>query len=228
MKKVTILQSNYIPWKGYFHLINKVDYFVFLDSVQYTNRDWRSRNLIKTPEGLKWLSVPNNGKRSKTIHDVEIDNSIKWFEKHFKTLECNYKNCDHFNEFYNFLESVFLKNKWDKLSDLNQFLIKEISRFLGINTIFCDSDDFILEEGKNERLIAILNQLQADHYITGNSAKSYLDQKLFEQNGITIEFFNYPDYPMYSQPWGEFHHHVSVLDLLFCEGTNAANHIWKF
>ena len=227
MKKAVILQSNYIPWKGYFHLIQKADYFVFLDTAQYTKRDWRNRNKIKTPSGLKWLSVPNNGTQSKKINEVIIDNSTKWYEKHFQTLMNNYKNCKYLDDYYDFLQTVYIKTKWYNLSEMNQFLIKEISKFLGIETIFCNSSDFDLKDGKNEKIISILKQLQANHYITGTSAKSYIDISLFEAEGITVEFMNYPDYPTYKQPWGRFEHNVSVPDLLFCEGPNAANFIWN-
>ncbi|RLC50865.1 MAG: hypothetical protein DRZ79_03720 [Candidatus Cloacimonadota bacterium] len=226
MKKVAILQSNYIPWKGYFHIIQKVDYFVFLDSVQYTKRDWRNRNRIKTPTGLKWLSVPNNGSQSVTIEEVKIDNSRKWYEKHFRSLLGSYGKCKYFGDYYDFLKKTFLQTKWEYLSELNQYLIKEISNFLGLPTIFCNSNEFELEREKNDRLISILKQLQATYYLTGPSAKFYLNFEKFRKNGITVEIMNYPDYPIYRQPWGNFVHEVSILDLLFCEGKNASKFIW--
>ena len=228
MKKVAILQSNYIPWKGYFHIIQKVDYFVFLDTAQYTIRDWRSRNLIKTPQGLKWLSVPNNGTQKMKINEVEINNKTKWFEKHFRTLEMSYHKTKYFQNFSTFLEKVYLKTKWQKLSELNQFLIKEISNLLGLQTIFCNSDEFELVAGKNDKIISIMKQLQADYYLTGPSAKSYLDISKFEKNDIKVEFMNYPDYPEYSQLWGKFEHNVSIFDLLFCVGQDAPEYIWGF
>ncbi len=228
MKKVAILQSNYIPWKGYFHIIRKVDYFVFLDTAQYTKRDWRNRNLIKTPEGLKWLSVPNNGTQMMKINEVEIDNKSKWFENHFKTLENCYKKAKYFKDYSCFLEKIYLKTKWQKLSELNQIMIKEISKLLGIQTIFCNSTEFELVAGKNDKIISIMKQLQADYYLTGPSAKSYLNVSKFAKNNIKVEFMNYPKYPEYPQPWGNFEHKVSILDLLFCVGHDAPGFIWNF
>ncbi len=226
MKKAAILQSNYIPWKGYFHIIKKVDYFVFLDTAQYTTRDWRNRNLIKSPQGLKWLSVPNNGTQKKKINEVEIDHNSKWFEKHFKTLENCYRKTKHFQDYACFLEKVYLKNRWEKLSELNQFIIKEISNFLGLQTIFCNADEFELITGKNNRIVSILKQLQADSYLTGPSAKSYIDIPKFERSKIKIEFMNYPKYRKYPQSWGKFEHNVSILDLLFCVGQDAPEYIF--
>ncbi|MBN1326996.1 MAG: WbqC family protein, partial [Candidatus Cloacimonetes bacterium] len=136
MSKVAIIQSNYIPWKGYFHIIRQVDHFVFLDNVQYTQRDWRNRNLIKTPSGIIWLTVPNNGTQTMLIEDVLIDNSSLWYKDHLKTLICSYKRCRHFDFFFNFLENIYLGHNWKKQSELNQFLIREISQIMNINTEF--------------------------------------------------------------------------------------------
>ena len=227
MKKVAIIQSSYVPWKGYFHIIKKVDYFVFLDSVQYNRRNWRNRNLIKTPQGLKWLSVPNNGTQSMKIKDVKIDNSRQWNAKHFKTLVNSYRKCRHFEDYYDFIKKTFLQIKWRNLSELNQYFIKEISKFLRIETIFLDADEFEQKSEKNENIISILTQLQANYYLTGPTAKSYLDLNKFQKNDITVEFMNYPDYPIYRQPWGKFEQQVSILDLLFCEGEDAPNFIWN-
>ena len=226
MKKIGIIQSNYIPWKGYFHIIKKVDCFVFLDTVQYTKRDWRNRNIIKTPDGLKWLTVPNNGTQSMKINEVLIDNTSKWNIDHLKTLTLNYKKCKYFDYYYNFLETVYLKKNWKKLSDLNQFCVREISKFLNIKTIFKDSSEFKLKSGKNEMLVSIIKHLKGDYYVSGPSAKSYIDISIFEKNSIQREFMNYPNYTIYNQPWGDFNHNVSILDLLFCEGPDAPNFIW--
>ena len=227
MKKIAIVQSNYIPWKGYFHIIQKVDHFVFLDTAQYTTRDWRNRNQIKTPEGLKWLTIPTNGTQSMKINEVKIDNSTDWRRKHLKSLEKSYGKCKYLNKYFELFHNILMKKNWENLSDLNQLLIKEISRMLSINTIFSDSRELELMEGKNEKIISIIQQLNGDHYITGPSARYYIDHELFQKNNIKLEYMDYSNYPVYSQPWGMFTYNVSVLDLLFCEGPVSPEFIWK-
>ncbi|MBT3169009.1 MAG: WbqC family protein [Candidatus Cloacimonetes bacterium] len=226
MKKVAILQSNYIPWKGYFHLIQKADHFVFLDNVQYTTRDWRNRNRIKTPSGSKWLTIPTNGNKKMMINEVTFINS-SWIDKHLKSIRLNYSKTPFFQYYYSKIKAEYLSKKWENLSKLNQHLIKFISNELGIKTKFYNATDFINATGKNERLISIIKQLQCDYYITGPAAKDYLNTKLFADNGITIEIIDYSKYIPYVQPFGKFEHDVSVLDLLFCVGKNATNYIWR-
>ena len=227
MKKIAIIQSNYIPWKGYFHIIQKVDHFVFLDTAQYTNRDWRNRNRIKTHEGLKWLTVPTNGTQSMKINEVKIDNSTNWREKHLKSLEKSYGKCKYFNKYFELFYNILMKKNWENLSDLNQLLIREVSRMLDINTFFSDSREFKLVEGKNEKIVSIIQQLNGEYYITGPAAKSYVDPETFKRNNIKLEFMDYSNYPVYNQSWGEFAHNVTILDLLFCEGFNSSEFIWK-
>jgi WbqC-like protein len=227
MSKIAILQSNYIPWKGYFDIIRNVDHFVFLDTAQYTVRDWRNRNQIKTPDGKKWLSVPNNGTQNMKINEGKIDNSQNWAKDHFCCLERNYCRSPFFAEFRELLQKIYLENSWEYLSDLNQYFIVEISRLLGIETEFHLSTEFILPPGKNEKIISIIHQLDGTDYLSGPAAKTYLDKDLFAINDIKVSWMNYSNYPVYEQPWGEFSHNISILDLLFCVGSvHSADLIW--
>jgi hypothetical protein len=227
MKKIAIIQSNYIPWKGYFHIIQNVDHFVFLDTAQFTTRDWRNRNRIKTPEGLKWLTIPTNGTQSMMINEVKIDNSTDWRKKHLNALEKNYKKCIFFKQYFELLQNILMRKNWENLSNLNQLLIKEITGMLCIKTNFSDSRELELLEGKNEKIISIIHQLDGDFYLTGPSAKSYINPELFQKNNIKLEYMDYSNYPVYSQSWGEFAHNVTIFDLLFCEGQDSPKFIWK-
>ncbi|HPR18432.1 MAG TPA: WbqC family protein [Candidatus Cloacimonadota bacterium] len=222
MNKIAILQSNYIPWKGYFHIIKKVDHFVFLDTAQYTQRDWRNRNQIKTPNGLLWLTVPTNGSQNVKINDVKIDNSQNWSADHFHTLERCYACTPHFEDFRAFLQKIYVENTWEYLSDLNRYLIVEISHLLEFDTEFHLSTEFILPCDKNEKIISVIHQLAGTHYISGPSAKSYIDEDIFAINDIRLEWMDYTQYPVYEQPWQPFVHEVSILDLLFCLGKEKA------
>jgi hypothetical protein len=224
--RVAIIQSNYIPWKGYFDIINDVDVFVFLDDVQYTVRDWRNRNLIKTPSGLQWLTIPVGSGRERKIFEVEIREK-GWAKQHWETIERFYSRARFFSECRAFFEEVYLNKEWVNLSTLNQFLIKEIStRFLGIKTAFYDSRDIPSEGARQQKLISILKYLKADTYISGPSAKDYIEPEEFHKTGIELIYKSYDGYPEYPQLFGQFEHGVSIIDLLFNAGVEAQYYIW--
>ena len=153
MKKVSILQSNYIPWKGYFDIIASVDEFIFYDDMQYTRRDWRNRNQIKTPAGTKWLTVPVKvkGKYFQKIRETEIDGT-KWAEVHWKTLDLTYRHAPFFDEVAKIIEPIYVFGRYKYLSELNQILINVICNYIGIKTKISNSWDYNLIDGKTERL----------------------------------------------------------------------------
>jgi hypothetical protein len=222
MKKVAILQSNYIPWKGYFDLIAAVDEFVLYDDMQYTRRDWRNRNQVKTPQGVQWITVPvqAKGKYYQRIRDTVI-NGNNWATEHWKTLTQNYKRAPCFAEISHWLESIYLEEKFTYLSELNRRLIEAICQYLGIMTKISNSWDYRLLEGKTERLACICAQAGATEYISGPAAKDYVDEQVFHDMGIKLSWFDYNGYPEYTQLWGKFVHGVTILDLLFNCGQKA-------
>lgn len=224
MKKVAILQSNYIPWKGYFDLIAAVDEFIIYDDMQFTKNDWRNRNKIKTPNGLEWLSIPVGQDINRRIRDVAITNSF-WQEKHWKTIEANYSRAPHFDEVSSFLEPIYRKQKHTHLSAVNKELIEAVCGFLGINTIIKNSWDYTLGEGKTERLVGLCVQAGATEYISGPAARNYIDPEIFAAKSIKLTWFEYDGYLEYFQLWGEFQHGVSVLDLLFNCGKTSPRYM---
>jgi hypothetical protein len=222
MKKLAILQSNYIPWKGYFDLIAAVDEFIIYDEMQYTKRDWRNRNLIKTDNGLQWLTVPvkAKGKFEQKISETLIDGP-DWKQNHWKAIVHNYKKAKYFNEIASILEPVYIHNGHDFLSDLNCQLIQIICNYLNIKTSILQSKNFQLGDGKTEKLLNICLQSNANLYISGPSAKNYIKEDLFHENNIEIQWFDYSGYPIYSQLWDGFEHGVTILDLLFNHGKDS-------
>lgn len=226
MKKVAILQSNYIPWKGYFDLIAAVDEFIIYDDVQYTRRDWRNRNKIKTSQGLQWLTVPVKvrDKYHQTIRDTEV-NGTHWQIKHWKTLQTNYGRSAHFKSLGPKLEDLYTNSYYTYLSMLNRRLIEWVCQQLGISTNITDCSEYRLIEGKTHRLVYLCQQAGATEYISGPSAKAYLDQQVFFKAGIDINFIDYSGYPSYPQLWGDFHHEVTILDLLFNCGPDAPKYM---
>lgn len=226
MKKVAILQSNYIPWKGYFDLIAAVDEFVLYDDMQYTRRDWRNRNQIKTPQGAQWLTVPVlvKGKYHQKIRDTEIDGT-DWADAHWKALCQNYRRARHFEEIAQWLEPMYTERRYIHLSDMNRQFLEAVCKFLQIKTAIRSSSEFHLEDGKTERLAGICHQTGASTYISGPSARDYMDEEVFHDMGIQVSWFDYSGYPEYPQLWGDFTHHVTILDLLFNCGKEAHRHM---
>ena len=222
MRSVAIVQSNYLPWKGYFDLIASVDLFVIYDAVQYTRRDWRNRNRIKTEHGLKWLTVPV---RSKGNYDQSVDAMVirdkDFAAAHRRQLEASYARAPFFGWTMNALAPA-LDKPVALLSTLNTDLLKCICARIGISTPVVDCRDFELAEDPSERLASIAEQSGADLYVSGPAARAYLDETMFAARGIAVEWFDYADYPEYPQLWRDFVHGVSILDLLFNCGPDAA------
>ncbi|MFW7343413.1 WbqC family protein [Pollutimonas sp. H1-120] len=222
MKRVAILQSNYIPWKGYFDMIATVDELILFDDMQYTRRDWRNRNQIKTPQGLQWLTVPVvvKGKYHQRIRDTEID-GITWPSMHWKALVQNYSRAPHFREIAEWLEPLYLQQAYSHLSRLNSTFIHAICNYLHIKTTITNSWDYDLIEGKSDRLADLCQQAGGSEYVSGPAAKDYIDEQVFVDRGLRLSWFNYDGYPDYPQLWGAFVHNVSILDLLFNCGKDA-------
>ena len=220
MKKVAILQSNYIPWKGYFDLIAAVDEFILYDDMQYTKNDWRNRNRIKTPDGLKWITIPIGDKIKYRIRDVELVNN-GWNINHWKMIHSNYARANYFKEVKEWLEPIYFKSECLTLSSFNRTLIEHICSYLEIKTKISNSWDYNLTAGKTERLVDLCIQAKATEYISGPSAINYIKKQTFDEADIALTWFDYSGYAEYSQLWGNFVHDVSVLDLLFNQGTNA-------
>jgi len=225
-RRVAIVQSCYIPWKGYFDLIGSVDEFIFYDDMQYTRRDWRNRNQIKTPQGLQWLTVPVKvkGRYFQTVRETEIEDQ-RWRTDHWKALLQNYRRAPHFDEIAAILEPYYIEREYTHLSDLNRALTEAICSLLGITTTLKWSSDYTLADGKTERLVDLCRQANAHIYISGPAARDYIQSELFEAVGIELQYFDYSGYPEYPQLWGEFQHGVTVLDLLFNCGADATRYM---
>lgn len=225
-KKIAISQSNYIPWKGYFDMISYVDEFVLYDDMQYTKRDWRNRNKIKTSNGSHWLTIPVQvkGKYFQKIKDTEIDGQA-WVRKHWGTIVQNYKKSPYFAEISALLEPLYLDCDFKTLSSCNRRFIEEICRYLSIDTKVTNSSDYELVQGRSEKLLSICLQAGATEYVSGPTAKDYLDEDIFRSAGIKVTWFDYSGYEEYEQLWGEFEHYVSIIDLLFNKGKESRSYM---
>lgn len=225
MKKVAVLQSNYIPWKGYFDLMNQVDVFIIYDEVQYTKNDWRNRNLIKTAKGLEWLSIPVKQQALNQRIDETFVSSTNWNKKHWNALVANYSKTPYFQEFSIRFKQLYERSELINLSEINKAFIDVVVDLLGINTLLVDSKTLNLTGDKNERLLQAVQKVGGTHYVSGPAASAYLNQKMFNDNQIIVSFMNYEGYQMYPQLHPPFEHGVSILDLLFNNGPTSFNFI---
>jgi hypothetical protein len=225
-RRIGIIQSNYIPWKGYFDLIHDCDLFLFYDEVQFTKNDWRNRNKVKTPSGVQWITVPVGADISRSICDVRIPNAL-WQTKHLKTLAQLYGKAPYFDHYRGFLDRLYVESRWQTLSELNQFIIRTVAHdLLGIATEFRSSTEFAAEGRGQQRVLGLCKAAGATVYISGPAAKSYLDAELFRREGIDVVWKDYSGYPEYPQFHPPFEHAVTILDLLFQVGPAAPQFIW--
>jgi hypothetical protein len=226
VRRVAVLQSNYIPWRGYFDLIASVDEFVLYDDAQYTRRDWRNRNMIKTPQGKAWLTVPvrAKGRFEQSIRETEIDGA-EWQATHWKSILQHYARAPHVGELRRALGPVYEGPPHAMLSSLNRALIEAVCGYLGIRTAISSSGGCELPEGRTAKLVALCRRAGATAYVSGPAARAYLDEGEFGAEGMRVEWFGYEGYPDYPQLWGGFDPHVSVVDLIANCGPRSAEYM---
>lgn len=228
-KKVAILQSNYIPWKGYFDIIDSVDEFIIYDEMQYTTRDWRNRNKIKTAKGPQWISISVFAKgcqqSGQKISETKIQDT-SWATQHWNSILLNYAKAPYFKDYKDIFETLYKECEQEEyLSKINYKFIKQINEILGITTKISYDTDYGLIEGKTERLVDLCKKAGATEYLSGPAAKDYIDEKLFEEAGIKLSWMDYTGYREYPQLFPPFEHGVTVLDLIFNCGSDANKYI---
>lgn len=221
MTTVVILQPGYLPWLGFFDQVIRSEVFVYYDDVQFDKHGWRNRNRIKSPNGAHWLTVPvlNKGKFGQTNLEVEIDNRQPWANKHIATTRQFYARAPHLKMYLPELEEL-LCSGWDNLVDLDLAVVNLICEWLHVKRKMVRSSELGISGTKSERLLKICQNFGATNYLSGDSAKDYLDVDLFAENGVSVEWqqFNHPVYP---QLHGEFIPYLSVLDMLLNVGEKG-------
>lgn len=220
---LVINQPNYLPWKGYFDLIDRADIFVWYDDVQYTKNDWRNRNKIKTPYGIKWITVPVDNSIHKLVNQTKIDYRSNWIRKQLQLIYDSYHRCPFFEDIYQILRQS-LNSKYDTISELDISLNQAICQYIGINTRFVKSSDYNFEGSNEERVLNICKFFGADIYLSGPAGNNYLNLEKFKKEYIYIEFIKY-SYEKYEQPHGPFDHYVSIIDTIACLGKDTINYI---
>jgi hypothetical protein len=224
---VAIVQSNYIPWKGYFDMIALVDEFILYDDRQYTRRDWRNRNRIKTVQGTTWLSVPVQVKgRYLQRIDETLVSDPGWAAAHWKTLVHAYGGAACFDAYRDLFAEVYEELAGEpRLSLINRRLTSTVCEVLGITTRLSWSTDYDVGGDRNERLRDLCVAAGADEYLSGPNARDYLDESVFADAGISVRWMDYAGYPEYPQLHPPFEHAVTVLDLIFNVGDRAPEYM---
>ena len=223
---VSVHQPQYLPWLGYFDKIARCDTFIFLDNVQFKKNEWQNRNKIKTDKKYQWLSVPVIHRFGQKIHEVEINNTVRWGKKHLHALVTNYSKAPFFKEHLDFLAKTY-DQEWKRLVDINLHLIRYLVRTLGIwNKKFLLASDYQSREGPTERLVDLCKQVDAGVYLSGQDGAKYLDLDEFKREGIQVIFQNYK-HPLYPQLFGDFEPYLSIVDLLFNCGPESLSILSK-
>jgi hypothetical protein len=225
-----IIQPSYLPWRGFFHLLWLADTVVFLDDVQYDTHSWRNRNRIKGVNGAFWLTVPVRipAWPPPEVNQVEIDNSRNWRRKHRESIRQSYGGSAWASEYLPLVEG-FLERPWTNLAELDIHTTIELARTLGFQRDWLRCSELRLAGAPfkpTERLIRICEAVGATHYLSGPTAKDYMDAPLFADAGVELQYMEY-DYRPYEQRFGGFEPRLSVIDLLLNCGPRAAAHIWE-
>lgn len=206
-------------------MISQCDLFVLYDDMQYTRRDWRNRNKIKTPQGLQWLTIPVDvkGKYLQRINETKVKDE-SWAGKHLKSIQLNYKKAPSFDEWFPNIEAWYKEaEKFEYLSEINTFFIEKICAAFDIHTKIVSSSLFQIDASKTEALVSVLDQLEGcKTYLSGPAAKDYLDITPFKERNISVEWMDYSGYSEYEQVWPPFEHGVSILDILLHVGANRS------
>lgn len=223
--RAAILQPSYLPWPGHFFWAFHCDTFIFLDDVQFTRRDWRNRNKIKTAKGPQWLTVPiiTKGKFNQIILETKIDNSINWRKKHWLSIKHHYSRAPYFKSYEMVLQEIYLRD-WDYLVDLSIYSMAAISKLIGLKTIFIRSSKIKVTGTKTERLVNICKKVGATEYLTGERAKSYIKEELFKIEKIKIVYQDFKPI-VYPQLYGEFVPYLSMLDMLLNCGEGSIHYL---
>jgi len=225
VKILTAHQTAYLPYCGLIHKIALADTFCMFDCVQRSGEDWERRNRIKGPNGEFWLTVPlkSKGYRGKKLHELEIDNTQRWRDKHRKSIIGAYQKAKYFSEYMPFFNELY-SMEFQYLCELNEYFLKWVLELLKINIEYCRASDLHFEGQKSDLVLDMCRQLDADMYIFGSQGANYADVRAFERAGIKLYFQEYI-HPVYPQLWGAYVPYMSVVDLLMNVGAEQAKEI---
>ena len=231
-----ILQPHYLPWIGYFEMIDRVDTFVFLDDVQFVKREWQNRNRIRkfatgTEIKWKWITVPvKRHRQDSLINEIMISNDGDWVKAHCDALEAIYQRSPFFEDFFPDIKMILRKMSCGALTDLNISLIEYVCNLFDIRTRFMRSSEIKVNGKREEKLLNISKEIGAGFYLANNATSEYVSEEYFLKDGVSFGVQNYT-HPYYQQMYGgtvlPFISHLSIVDLLFNHGSKGIEVIRK-
>jgi len=213
-KTILIHQPDFLPWIGFFHRWAVSDLFIMLDDVQFIRRGWHHRDKIKTPEGVRWLTVPvkKKGKFFQPIHEVDILSEDDWQKDHLNLIRAVYKRAPEFKAIFPKIEDIYNKPSF-RLMDLNLNFLLFLADYLDIHTPYRFSSEFVVDKKGSDRLIELIRLNQGTEYITGLGSRGYLEEEKFSAQGIHVLWDDFKT-PYYPQLQGVFTPDLSILDAL--------------
>lgn len=218
---LTAHQPVYLPWLGLFHKIYLADLFCYFDVVQYQTKDYNNRNKIKTHNDAIWLSVPVESKHhfEKSVGEIRIVQN-GWQRKHFMSIKLAYQKAAYYKDYGPALEDILIGQTFETLSGLNFAMLRFLMRCLAIGTPVVKASDYSFQGTKGDLVLDMCVKLKADVYIFGAQGRNYANVGDFRAAGVEPWFQNYR-HPVYRQLHGEFQPYMSVIDLLFNEGSRS-------
>lgn len=216
MITTVIMQPTYLPWVGYFDLMEQCDVFVFLDSVQFARRSWQQRNRIKTSDGELMLTVPvaSKGLRDQLIGETRIDQTAAFEKKHVASLRAAYAKAPYYKNISSGYQAVVDK-KHEKIADLNIELIEWLAGALGMQRKLIRSSSLVVSGKRSELLLEICRAVGADHYLSPPGSKEYLEEDALLGGNSDIKLLYHEYVPVeYSQLHGAFMPFMSAIDLV--------------
>lgn len=223
--RVAIIQPSYFPWRGYFSIINSVDIFIFLDDVQYTDRDWRNRNKFEIDGKISWLTVPVDSIKSRPIlNEVKFNKKTNWQLKHLETFRHNYSKTPFFQESKELFDLI-LDDYDGSLASMNCATTIEVSKYLGVKAEYFTSSNLKTNKlSPSEKLATLVSKVGGTSYISGPTAQNYLQKEAFTTLGIEVIYKNH-DYPSYPRGERQIDGALSILDLISFHGKDSIKFI---
>lgn len=219
-KRVALIQSAYIPWKGFFDLIGQCDEYIIYDSAAFSKNHWHNRNRIKTGNGPQWITIPvmTAGRFGQRIDEVQVKSG--WAESHWARIVQAYRSARFFPHFAPTVEALYWSTKdLTKLSEINELFIRAFVKLLSLDVRIARDTEYEASGDRTDRVVSICRSAGATHYLSGPSAATYLQPAKFDEAGIALEWMSYGPYAAYEQLHGAFESSVSILDVLFSLGT---------
>lgn len=221
--QIAIMQPTYLPWQGYFSLINAVDEFVFLDDVQFDRRSWQVRNKILLDGKEKLISVSTQkAPRSTCISEIKLSDEVEWRNNHANLIENAYKKSAYKYDVFDIILPFILDKSICKLTSLNINIIEKICYRMGITTKLHYASVLKQSGSKSQHLLSIFNQVNGSTYISPPGSRDYIEtENLFAKANVKVKYFQF-DHVKYNHADNtEFVPFMSIVDLVANVGFDS-------